>query len=853
MVITVIAIALAGAASSACASTAGKQRVVQVSAQVAPMTPLDGAAITVTDADGNIVGTGRTVNAGAAEVAVRSGRLPLLLTTTGGTVRGRPFEGHLQAFTTRTKRADGLLQVSFVTTVAARYRELYNGKVKSIENRIYQKLGLKPIYGPFQVRYGIRSLRGATLLRRARAIGGYDVGVDDLVARLHSGKPFPRFAGARADQHPTYSSSPSTRASSTPPCPATVLPTEGPTPTQTVVNYGLLASDGLLTAFADADPYTLVEGAAGMVFGESGATNDELAAALASISVQLTCISQQIAQLQQSVDSLKLQTSLNNIFQCESAISTQWPNYQGAVANANANPSNPAYAVSTTSLNWQLVFNGIGSMMSTCSSDINQALFNAPSTTQSAWQIMVANTKQGDNLSTDSVALQPSSVQNLQGFLQYYGTLEYQQMIMSIDWLNFQSAVCGTSQNCSVLSNQNTLLGTPCVLHAPSLADVEANGTAASYCQWQQNILDVWPGDTYDDEVGHFKSTTTYTASKDPNSVAGLAISAVPGSFGTSTSAYGNPATAFTTNYLNGSNINKYDSRWNAQNAWTSFNNQPASTYPQPYQAYFARQAPATGSPVYADLTGYTNFKSFFNSWLNATGTPATATSPAAITPSQSSDPGHVTFQILFADGELEGSGSPPTCSSTHDHYNDGNATDYVNTYTYGYYTAHNAVYSPSPWSENTGGILGGGTKSSNFNGDWSYTGQHADGCQSSPPIAWLKSRPWVQGGTAPGVPVVTSSGTINLPTPAYNLSTATATAPLTAANCPSCTWSLRSSTSPNMTISPSGVLSMKLALAGNTAQVTVVASAPLSTQVMPASAPQIVYSAPVTLNVTVS
>ena len=857
MVISAIAMVLAGGAAAKVTPSVGSQRVLAISAQVAPMTPLDGATITVTDADGKVIGAGSTVNAGAAQIALGKGRLPFLVSTTGGTVRGRAFLGHLQAVTSRTTRADGVLQMSFVTTVAARYRAQYGGKAKVIENRVYKRLGLRPKYGWFQVRYGVRTLRGATLLRRAHALGGYDAAIAELVVRLHDRRAFPSFRGARADQHPRYASTgTTTRASSSAPCPANVLPAEGPTPESTVVNYGLLASDALLTAFADADPYTLVEGVAGMLFGESGPTDADLAASLASINAQLTCISQQISQLQQSVDALSLETSLSNVQSCESAISTQWASYQGAVANANANPGNPNYAVSINSLSWQTVFGGIGGstatpsgMMNTCNAIINQALFNSTSSTQSAWQIMVANTKKGDYVSTDNVALSPWSVQNLQGFLQYYGTLEYQQIVMSMDWFNFQSDVCAAANptaNCSLLSNQNTLLGTPCVLKAASLADVESNGRAATYCQWQQNILDVWPGDTYVDEVGQFKSTTTYTASTDPNSVSGLAISAVPGIFGISTTAYGNPPAMLTTNYLDGDNINKYDSRWNAKNAWTSFNNQPATVYPAPYQAYFSRQAAATGSPVYADLDGYANFKTFFNSWLNATGTPATATSPAMITPSASSDPGHVTFQILFADGELEASGSPPTCSSKHTYYNDGNATEYENKYDYGYYTAHNAAYSPSPWSQNTGGILGGGTKSSDFDGKWSYTGQHTDGCQSSPPIAWLKSRPWNQGGSAPAVPVVTTS------TVSVSPNTGKSTTPLVASNCPSCTWTLRSATVANLTLSSTGIFMWAPPVLGSTAKATIVAAAPFGPQVMPTGTPQLVYSAPVTVTVSV-
>jgi len=37
--------------------------------------------------------------------------------------------------------------------------------------------------------------------------------------------------------------------------------------------------------------------------------------------------------------------------------------------------------------------------------------------------------------------------------------------------------------------------------------------------------------------------------------------------------------------------------------------------------------------------------------------------------------------------------------------------------YKYGYYTVHNAMYSPSPWTSNTGGTLGGGSKTVSIGG----------------------------------------------------------------------------------------------------------------------------------------
>ena len=73
MVISAIAMVLAGGAAAKVKPSVGSQRVLAISAQVAPMTPLDGATITVTDADGKVIGAGSTVNAGAAQSALGQG------------------------------------------------------------------------------------------------------------------------------------------------------------------------------------------------------------------------------------------------------------------------------------------------------------------------------------------------------------------------------------------------------------------------------------------------------------------------------------------------------------------------------------------------------------------------------------------------------------------------------------------------------------------------------------------------------------------------------------------------------------------------------------------------------------
>ncbi len=829
--IAVLGLSVVGMASA----SSGSQRILRISAQAAPMMSLDQATITVTDADGQVVGTGRTVNAGAAEIAVSKGRLPFLISTSGGTVRGRAFEGHLQAVTGHTTRADGIVRVSFVTTIAARYRAMHGGTTKLVERRVYKRLGLSARLGWFQTQYGVHSLRGAKMMALAQVRGGYDVAIDDLVARLDDGRRFPSLASTKPDR--TWSvSRTTTRATSTSPCPANILPPTNAAQSAIVAQYGTYAAAGTATAMATGDPYTLLTGVAGMMFAsQPGMTNSSV---IASITSQLTCISAQIAQLQQTVNQLTLLTTLAPLQNCVSAITARWSEYQQFITDAANNPGNPNYTLSISNPNLITWFPEVSTMNSTiCNAIINQTLFSAQGGSQPAWRTLLANYKSGTYLSSDSTAFEPGSVQGLQYFLQFYGTLQYQQAALMTDYYNWLSL----TTNQSYLASQQIAWGPPC-LKAPSLSDVEANVLSNSWCQWQQNIVNVWPGSTFTDEVGSWKSNT----STDPNAIGGLAISAVPGIFGISTTAYGKNPTSLTTDYLNGDNINKYDSRWNAANAFASFNNQPATTIAAPYQYHGARQALATGAPSCNGncdsdpvIGGYVVFKTFFNGWLNAVVNPATASSPATVSSTTSDAKGHVTYQILGADGEIESSSSPSACgrqSST----NSGGQT--INKY--GYYTAHNAVYSPSPWTKNTGGTLGGGSETITPLIGTTTSGAATDGCQSTPPIAWLKSRPWVQGGAWPAVPVIN--------VPANNAVSATAT--LTASGCPTsaCTWAITSAAVPQGLVlsASSGTFKWSGATSGQTASVQVVAGTPVPTQVMPGST-QMVFSAPVTLTVT--
>jgi hypothetical protein len=88
--------------------------------------------------------------------------------------------------------------------------------------------------------------------------------------------------------------------------------------------------------------------------------------------------------------------------------------------------------------------NTISQLETTCSNAINEMLFNTGGGSTSAWQSLVADYQAGDYVSTDTVALAPSSVQAMQLFLSYWGTLQYQQAVMTNDYFNYLASVLNT-------------------------------------------------------------------------------------------------------------------------------------------------------------------------------------------------------------------------------------------------------------------------------------------------------------------------------------------------------------------------------------------------------------------------
>ena len=739
------------------------KQILRLSLYVGPAAPLESGTVTVTDATGRTVATGEVAKGGGAILRVASGTRPFTVTTSGGTARGRAFDGHLQAIIPKIGRYLGPQPVSLATTVAARYHATYGGSPAAIEARVLKALGLNPRIGEFHLKHPTHAVARKKVDHHSGRFGGYDGLVDELVARLAAKKGFPDFTTTRLER-PYKAGKTATRQSSqtssvsTVPCGAQVPPPANTSTPTSVAMYSAQIAAGTATAILSKNPSLLLSGVSGMVFSnENSLTN---AAMLTALQAQLSCISAQIAALATAIDNLTLISELVPLQTCEAAITTQWNAYESAINLAAQNPGNPNYALSTSNPNIDALFTNIGTMaFTTCNSIINQTLFNGAGGTSAAWSTIVSNYKKGDYLSTDSAALAQSSVSSLQLFLQYYGTLEYDQAALATDYYNWQQLKTGKSY----LESQQLGWGTtPCMATA-SVTNVQGNAT--TWCQWQQNIIDVWPGNLYTDEVGGWQQDTTGSS----YAVDGVAVSAVPGSWGKSTTSYTESTTGMNLQALSGIQLNAGSGTWNAPNALASYNNQPAKSLAAPYQAFGYRQASKTAVLPYADSTGYSALGSFFSSWLGYTvvnGVPTPCSSKCT------------SWQLL-------------TNESSSSYFTMNGECSFEATR-----TTTDTAYSPSPWSPSSG-------KTSAM-----------DPCGYTTPIAWLISRPWTQGGAWPSTPTITTSGVV------------AANATLTASSCPSsgCTWAITAGAPTGLTISSSGKLSWTGSAPGTTASIQVVA-----------------------------
>ncbi|MEI6687867.1 MAG: hypothetical protein WCN97_00750 [Thermoleophilia bacterium] len=856
-VLCVCSSALADSTDAAARARTPKNLAVQ--AFTGPFRYVVGGTVTVTDpVSGETMGTGRTSRHGQTLLRVAgepSKTAPFVVTVTGGRVQGRAFTGTLRTIVPELSLS--LQRVDPSTTAASKMplaRTGGFGKNLASVRRALGFTGANSNQGLWLYSYVVGDQQ---LLRAVKNAGGYDAFSSMLARTARRGE---RVKGLRTRvlqmPHRQYyraykqrmkpkkksatpakgtlarSTAPSTRQSSSTtlaaaagaPCTSTFAPPATPGSSQSdltaVADFSVETTAAMISLYATGEGLggempAMAEGVTGFALDEVNSAIDpttgetETTEGLSAISDQLDCISNQVHALQTSVDMLSLQVSTSSVSTCEGAITTAWNNYYLPTIYGLADGS-----VTATSTNSQLslTMNTISQLETTCSNAINEMLFNTGGGSTSAWQSLVADYEAGDYVSTDTVALAPSSVQAMQLFLSYWGTLEYQQAVMTNDYFNYMASVLNTPAAATQSAYMAQCASTPSVS--------SINGTATNWCQWQQNIADVWPSTTYSDEVALWTPSVT-AASK--YAISGSAVSAVPAGMGATASS---PATAANVtpqtvaslcSGVTGSGGSTKGtpmcttalSSSYPTNTLSSYNALKKGTMATPYQLWSAPQVAKTavlaaGSANMAALSG------FFNSQLNGSAGQVTQSSATSTTTASNGGVSNSTTSTTV-NGAILGSTSSPSwqllgSGSTLSNYNTGASSCGAGCTNIAFgcqVLANGTFYSPSPWNgsgtytitEQTISTYGGGYLNQN---SVCSTGMFP----SSPPAAYLLSRPWTQGSAWPGTPVITST-TINNPNAAaYNLA---------ASNCPAggCSWGLGSTLPTGWSLTTAGYLTV--------------------------------------------
>lgn len=762
-----------------------------------PESPVAGARVQVRNAKGKLVGSGRTDKGGYIKLRVERGATPehpYKVRTIGGKIHGRAFEGHVVALVNRVGLTPGPRFVDLATTVATRFDEKYDSGTAAAERKFFRRLGIDSRFGHDHLRLASYDVDRRALERVAANHGGFDGLVDRLVRAIHRNDPMPKLSTDSLKSHAAYHHTRSTRStrSSAPvtsqACGAQTLPAPSSSTDAAIGVYSAEMAVGLVSAYFTKDPSLLLNGVAGMVFSNTaGMTNQSM---LASLQAQLGCISQQILAVYDALQDLKLQVSVASAATCEGDIQSAWADYESLVNGAVNNPDDPTYQLTTANHSFILLLDEINNMNNACGSIINTMLFNSQAGQTAAWPTLLSNYKSGMYSSGDKAAFVPGTVNALAMFLQYWGGLMYQQSALMNDWYNADLTLYGNDDSimqASKWGNNGSANATACMT-AASLSNL--NQTSTSWCQWQQNIIDVWPGQIYSDEVGDWDMNPASTSSY---ALSGSAVSAVPGGWGSSTTGYNNDPQGLTPSALGTHDLP--NSTWNVANALASYNNQMQDPLTFPYQRYDQKSVQKTFSPTASQASGYYDLRDFFIGQLDST-----VNSDGTVTACSSSCP---QWMLLGSDGKTEMSTGgwtidTPSC------YDSWIANG--NLYVYNTRYVHNAIYSPKPWSKDTsGGSIGGQTSSTNNNG--------STVCAKVAPMAWLLARPWVQGGAWPATPLVSSPTTV-----ARN-------GQLMATNCPvgSCTWSIVSPNVPaGLTLSPNGTFNWTGAQTGSVSVIVV-------------------------------
>jgi hypothetical protein len=365
--------------------------------------------------------------------------------------------------------------------------------------------------------------------------------------------------------------------------------------TEIIEDFGT-TSISILLKYAGA-PSAAASSIAGMLL-TGGSTGSPSASALQAVDAQLACISAQIGYLSEQVAELTLLTDVDQNTTCGNAVLNQYNLYSGLVADAqDCNSSTCQLDSSNPSLVDDLPgWSPSSSLVNECGgpTGTNNMLFGSAGGQGSAWQQLNKNYQSTNGGYAWYTALE---VQQLQQFLAYWGTIEYDLFVLTNEYDNYY----GLTENAQISAGN---------VPGSSVCSTGTTSSTPTFCAAMSNIGNAYPPDLYSDEIGIWSTV---------NGGAGLAISAYPAGLAMGLGQLGlNP-------YYLGQNTPDPGS-WAASKATgpsvTQFNNQGINPggLPSAIEQFSNPQAHKTLQPTSAQVASITS-----NNYSQGSGTGVTS------------------------------------------------------------------------------------------------------------------------------------------------------------------------------------------------------------------------------------
>ena len=484
---------------------------LRVWASVGAGAELDGATVKVQSRTGAVLATGTTSNHGtyvADLSASQSTVLPLTVTTSGGKAGREPFTGHLKAMVHWVGPHHPLVYLDLVSTAATR---MVAGRgsmtatrakhdYRTAFRRVRRTLGIHPD-APMNILHNEnRHVHVARLFRTIHAHPkGFDGHISDLADMAKAGTRYHALERPHMTRHPVttkpaiHSSNQLSPAANL--CPATLpnASVSNKMSSSTIIgDVGSILIGGTLLYMTGSA--AVGDGVAFMfLHAVGGATPpDPNGPKFAAVMKELGCISSQISALSGQVTELALQQTITRASDCASALEKQWSNYTFDISNAGKYPLDSTNGLLMTDL---ANFNAV---TTNCGSSINDMLWGTGGGLNGAWTQLVSITENGAGFLT-----QPQ-VQKLQGFLSYWGMLEYEQMVLSTEYDNFYGYAQGSARDAGLASPQPVGATTP-------VCETGSTATSETYCVWASNLANAFPPDLYSDEVANIQTGEAIT------------------------------------------------------------------------------------------------------------------------------------------------------------------------------------------------------------------------------------------------------------------------------------------------------------------------------------------------------